>query len=628
MDPLHDSPENDSSSGESNSTFGRELDLRRPSPRRNGPIAIAPLMKPRRFALVSALERTLRAFSPAERLFLYVLTIVLGVSTLALLYGANASVSVRVPSHGGALVEGEIGPARFVNPVITMSQADEDLTALVYSGLMRARADGSFVPGLAQSYDISADGLTYTFKIRPDAKFQDGSPLTSADVLFTVHLAQDPTIKSPHRADWEGVAVSAPDSQTIVFKLPKAYAPFLENTTLGILPEKLWKNISAEEFPFSPLNTHPIGSGPYKASNVDTDSTGSVTRYDLVPFNEFTIDKPYLGRITFLFYPNESELVQALNGHKIDAIAGLSADQVAAIKRTDVRFLTSVLPRTFGIFFNQSHNPVLGDASVRNALNQAIDKQGLVNSVLHGYGVPLQGPIPPGIIDSSAPPASHIDASSTPAFTDATLNQARATLTSGGWSYASSTGMWTNSKKQQLSFSVATADAPELVATANAVAEAWRALGAKVSVQVYPLSELNTSIIRPRNYDAILFGEVVGRDLDLFAFWHSSQRNDPGLNLSLYTNAQADTLLTQARATTDRAAREKLYSQFSTQLAKDTPAVFLYAPEFVYVVPAELRGVELGALNQPSDRFLGAYTWYTDTERVWSIFSKDSQGVI
>ena len=140
-------------------------------------------------------------------------------------------------------------------------------------------------------------------------------------------------------------------------------------------------------------------------------------------------------------------------------------------------------------------------------------------------------------------------------------------------------------------------------------------------MQVYPIAELNESVIRPRAYDAILFGEVVGRELDLFAFWHSSQRNDPGLNLSLYANTKADTLLTQARATIDAGARLKLYEQFADVVQSDVAAVFLYSPEFVYVIPDNLQGVSLASLTSASERFGNAHEWFTDTESVWQIFT-------
>ncbi|OHB20482.1 MAG: hypothetical protein A2854_02345 [Parcubacteria group bacterium RIFCSPHIGHO2_01_FULL_56_18] len=574
---------------------------------------------------VRSLESLLRALSPSERLVLYGLSILLAVSALALLAALNSSVSVTVPAPGGELIEGEVGSARFINPILTISQADDDISKLVYSGLTRSHPYG-IVPDLAESYEISEDGTTYTFTLRAGATFHDGTPVTADDVLFTIAAAQNPDVKSPRRADWDGVQVSSPDARTVVFKLAHAYAPFIENTALGILPKHVWKDVPAEEFPFSPANTRPIGSGPFRIESVSTDATGSATRYSLVPFKAFALGTPYLKRITFIFYPNQDAMLEAFDAGKIDAIAGVTPADLQSLKRSSFDFVHVPLPRVFGVFFNQSHSTVLADASVRQALEAAVDKKYLVDSVLGGYGAMLEGPIPPGVIGAaqSAIPGPYDARAEGTAPTSATSTYAaaaRTILTRGGWTFDEADGVWTK-KKTELSFTIATADEPELVATVQALAEAWQAAGIKVTVQVYSLSELNTSVIRPRQYDAILFGEVVGRTADLFAFWHSSQRNDPGLNLSLYANSRVDSLLTQARATNDAQDREKLYTQFAATLVKDDPAIFLYAPEFLYVVPGGMHGIVLGALTSASERFLNVYEWYTDTEEVWSIFSK------
>jgi len=583
------------------------------------------LVEERSIWRIGGLEGLLRALSPSERLVLYGFSILLAASALALLAGLNSSVSVTVPAPGGELIEGQVGSARFINPILTISQADEDISKLVYSGLMRSLPDGT-VPDLAESYEISEDGTTYTFTLRESATFHDGTPVTAEDVLFTIAAAQNPDIKSPRRADWDGVRVSSPDARTIVFKLAHAYAPFIENTTLGILPEHVWKDVPAAEFPFSPANTHPIGSGPFRIETVSTDATGSATRYVLVPFKDFTLGQPYLKRITFIFYPNQDEMLKAFEAGRIDAVAGITPADLRNLKRRNFDFVHVPLPRVFGVFFNQSHATVLANASVRQALEAAVDKESLVGSVLGGFGASLEGPIPPGVIGVAQPatPAAYETRAGAATTTNATSTRAgdaRAILSRGGWTFSEANGVWTK-KKTELAFTIATADEPELVATVNALAEAWRSAGVKVTVQVYSLSELNTSVIRPRQYDAILFGEVVGRTADLFAFWHSSQRNDPGLNLSLYANSRVDSLLTQARATNDTQDREELYKQFAAAVAKDDPAIFLYAPEFLYVVPRDIHGIVLGALTSASERFLNVYQWYTDTEEVWSIFSK------
>jgi peptide/nickel transport system substrate-binding protein len=583
------------------------------------------LLKERRVRRAQRLETILQNFSPAERLALYALSVVLAISAFALLVLASWSVSTLLPTTGGTLVEGEIAPVRFINPILTLSQADNDLSALVYSGLMRAEPDDSYIPDLAQSYTISPDGTVYTFTLRPNVTFQDGTPLTAQDIAFTIGLAQNPDIKSPLRANWQGVQVSTPDSHTIVFTLPHAYAPFLENTTMGILPKHLWQNVSAEEFPFAPMNMHPVGSGPYKVSSFSTDSTGSATRYDFVPFTNFALGAPYLRGITFIFYQNQAAEIAAFNSHQIDAVAGVSPEQVGALKRSDVAVLDVPLPRVFGIFFNQSRAAVLQDSSVRAALDEAVDKQRLVQVVLGGYGVPLTGPIPPGVL--GAPPQPTVvalpisTAASSSVINTDNIDAAHATLVRGGWTFDKTTNTWKKGKLT-LSFTLSTADEPELVATAQALAGVYKALGVPVSVQIYPLSQFNSDVLRPRQYDAALFGEIVGRSLDLFAFWHSSQRNDPGLNLAMYTSSKVDTLLSLARTTTDADGRDALYTQFQTLVRQDQPAVFLYAPDFLYALPKRINGVTLGALTDSSERFLSVYQWYTETQHVWNFLVK------
>lgn len=590
------------------------------------------LIKERRVRHFAFFENMLASFSQSERLALYICASLLAISAAILLAGLNSAVSVPVPLAGGTIKEGVVGPARFINPLLVLSQPDQDLSMLVYSGLMRALPDGSYVPDLASRYDISEDGTVYTFTLRPGLSFHDGKPLTAADVLFTIALAQNPMIKSVRRADWEGVRVSSPDEHTVVFTLPHAYAPFIENTTLGILPKHLWENVAPEEFPFSTLNTHPVGSGPYRVASLDTDSTGAATRYDLEPFKDFTLSGPYLKRISFLFFPNEEAMIDAWNSRDIDSIAGISPAALASLTRTDAHIVTVPLPRTFGIFFNQNHSSVLTDASVRAALSRAVDTRDIVDAVLGGYGTTLDGPIPPGVIGTIAPatpsPLTHKEAPSEAATEEESpADAARALLTKGGWKFTPAQqgdegkGVWTK-KKDTLSLSLATADEPELVASAEKVAEQWRDIGVQVEVQIYSLSELNTNVIRPRSYDALLFGEVVGRSVDLFAFWHSSQRNDPGLNLAMYANSKVDALLAEARTTTDMHDRETLYKKFESIVEEDAPAVFLYAPHFIYVVPEEIQGIQLGALSTPAERFLNVHQWYTQTELIWSIFSK------
>ena len=165
-----------------------------------------------------------------------------------------------------------------------------------------------------------------------------------------------------------------------------------------------------------------------------------------------------------------------------------------------------------------------------------------------------------------------------------------------------------------LAISLYTADVPELKLTAEAVRKAWADLGVDVEVKIFDPSELYQNVIRTRSYDALLFGEAVGKDNDLYAFWHSSQRNAPGLNVSMYANSKADKILESIRSSSDVAARAAYWGQFEQVIAADAPAAFLYAPDFVYAVPKSLQGVDLGVITSPTDRFASVSDWYTETE--------------
>ena len=145
----------------------------------------------------------------------------------------------------------------------------------------------------------------------------------------------------------------------------------------------------------------------------------------------------------------------------------------------------------------------------------------------------------------------------------------------------------------------------------------------KVDIKTFEAGNLNQAVIRPRKYDALLFGQIINHESDLYAFWHSSQRKDPGLNVAMYTNVKVDKLLEDASITADSVARIKKYIEFEDEIKKDMPAVFLYSPDFIYVVSKNLKGNSIDYVSSPKDRFSDVYAWYTDTENVWKIFARN-----
>jgi peptide/nickel transport system substrate-binding protein len=202
--------------------------------------------------------------------------------------------------------------------------------------------------------------------------------------------------------------------------------------------------------------------------------------------------------------------------------------------------------------------------------------------------------------------------------------EARSFLETKGWKWNETEGALARTSGKEtivLAFSLSTANAPDLRATAEFLRSTWERMGAKVEVKIFEQGDLNQNVIRPRKYDALLFGEVVGRELDLFAFWHSSQRNDPGLNIALYANSVADQHLETLRTSTDLTEKRTSYQKFAEELKKDVPAIFLYTPDFMYIFPERIQGLSLGSIGIPSERFLSAHLWHTETDRVWSFFT-------
>lgn len=579
-------------------------------PRQSAGVSSAGEHAPRRHSSVHA---TVASFPPLYRKLFYTFAAIGGGCVIVFLFVLNGYFLVEVPAYGGTLVEGVVGTPRFINPLLAISDTDRDLTQLVYSGLMRATPDGTLVPDLAEEYSVSADGLVYTFVLREETVWHDGAPLTADDVLFTIGKAQDPLLKSQKRANWEGVTAKKIDEHTVTLTLAQPYAPFLENAAgLGILPEHLWGRVTAEQFGFAKFNESPIGSGPYRIDSVHKDGAGIPLYYDLTPFKRFSLGSPYISKVRIRFYANEEGLLTALNGREIGAVNALAPKNALAFKEMPAFAIkTYRLPRAFGVFLNQNQNSVFAQKSVREALARAVDRDSIVASVLHGFGTALYGPLPPGSLGFTAEPES------------AAVKTAQEILQGAGWTLSEETGIFQKKTKtgtEKLSFSLSVPDTEELRAAAELVKKQWEAMGAAVTLRVFEPGDLHQNIIRPRKYDALFFGEIIGRESDPFAFWHSSQRNDPGLNIALYANITVDTLLTRGRTTLENEERAKIYGQFEDEIAKDIPAVFVYSPDFLYILPAHVRGISAGTVTVPSERFLDINTWFINTDNVWRIF--------
>ena len=561
----------------------------------------------------------LASFSKREWVVFGVLAFIFVLSSLLILENINKSFMVKVPMQGGQISEGILGTPRFINPILAFSDIDKDLVALVYSGLMRKNSDGFLVPDLAEKYEMSPDGLTYTFTLKDNLYFHNEEKLGIDDIIFTIEKIKDPIIKSPHKVNFEGVSLEKIDDKTIIFHLKQPYASFLENMTLGIMPKNLWDKSPIE---LNDANTNPVGSGPYKISKVSKQSSGIIDYYELENFKKFVLGIPYIKNMTLRFYLNEGELIRALKSHAVDQISSIMPQNAEILKEEGYRVESSVLPRVFGLFFNQNQNQLFTNKVIVKAINDAIDKDKIISIVLNGYGIAIDDPIPPNMIvyqklknENDIP-------------RDEVLEKVKSSLAKDGWKIGENNILekTTIEKKKkvvtELRFSISTGNAPELEKSAELIKEDLEAIGIGVDVKTFEIGNLNQSVIRPRKYDALFFGQIINNESDLYAFWHSSQRKDPGLNVALYTNAKVDKILEDAFITVDEQTRIKKYIQFEDEIKKDMPAVFLYSPNFIYVISKNLEGLKMNHLTSPTDRFSNVYSWYTQTDNVWKIFVK------
>ena len=558
------------------------------------------------------------------------------ITVIVMVNKVNNSFMVEIPTEGGKIIEGIIGMPTLVNPVLALTDADKDLTSLVYSGLMRKTSDGSFVNDLAESYTISPDGMTYTFIIKESARFQDGTKLTADDVVFTIEKIKDPLIKSPRRIGWDGVSINKKDDRSVIFILKQPYISFLDNTATGILPMHIWKNITPAEFSLSTLNNvKAIGSGPYKISSVSKNKDGVPEQYDLNKFDDFVLGEPHIKYLSIVSYSNEKDLIDSLLSNRINQASGVSPENANKIQSYGYNINTANLPRIFGLFFNSSNNKILQDKDVIKAFDKALNREDIINKVLNGYADPIHDPIPETIKKDE----------SVKGYLTSSIDEARDILEKSGWKQGvdgvrSKGGSTTVTKTKKvgkktvtekvvvnngpvtkLAFSITTGDTPELKNVANIIKEQLEKLGASIEIKIYETGPLN-NIIRSRNYEGLFFGQIVNHESDLFSFWHSSQRNDPGLNIAMYSNKNVDSLLESAQKTLKNDDRLNKYQDFIKEFNIDIPALLIYSPKYLYATSLKLNNINLGTLTTPSDRFLSIYKWYADTDRIWKIFAK------
>ena len=516
------------------------------------------------------------------------------------------------PERGGSISIGIVGSPRFLNSVLNqINSVDEDVSAAIFSGLMKYNTNGELVPDLAEKYAIGDNGKTYEITLKSNVRWQDGKNLTADDVLFTVQTIQNQDYRSPIRPLWQGIEIEKVSDTVIRFRLKNVYVSFLNNLTFGILPKHLWANVVPSQFALNELNLKPVGSGPYQFNKLQKDKNGTVKSIELKSFNKYFGGEPFISTITFYFYLSEADALTAYKKGEADVFIFSSASNFISIKNTantDYNILPVTLPRYFAVFFNQSQNKFLADKTVRQALTLATDKKAIINTVFGGYGQTADSPllrVMTGYSDQIKSP-------------DFSLDGAKSALAAAGWNDTDNDGVLEVGKNnEKLEITLTTIDWPELAQIAGILKDQWMKLGVKVNLDIKETAKIQNETIKPRQYQALLFGEVLGVEPDLFHFWHSSQKKDSGLNLALYDNPETDKLLSLALEDLDYNSRAQKNQKIASFIINDMPAVFLFTPDYLIAIKKNILGVEFASLNAPSSRFAQINQWYLETHRVF-----------
>lgn len=560
--------------------------------------------------------------------------------------GANLYLYHRVitPAAGGEYVEAIAGSPSVINPLFASgNSADADLAALIFSSLLKTDEQGKLTPDLAEKATLDDKGTTYTITLKKGVKWHDNEPLTAEDVLFTVQSIKDPNFKSPLFSAFRDVQVNLVDEQTIRFTVSTPYAPFPTLLTFGILPEHIWQEIEPRNALLAELNLKPIGSGPYQFVSFSKDKKGAIHEYKLTRFADYYGPGPFIQNLTLKFFGEAGEAAAAVASGNADGFGFLPGALPAAenekLAKNSRQKLLLALPQYTALFFNQEKNPLLADKAVRQALALSIDKQALINQVFPENAQVVNAPILSGMLGfdenlavsafdperaakildeagwkrvepekQTAPAPDAGTAASTPD------EQSQAAGESG---YARVKAVKKGNKSETVTLAVklTAVRKEETMAIARAIAESWAKIGVRTELEPVEAIGIQKDIITPRQYQILLFGQILGRDPDPYSFWHSSQIGPAGFNLAGYDNKEVDKLLVAARAETDENKRQTLYQEFQKKLLADFPAVFLYGLRYNYILPNKIKGAALEKLSHPSDRLANINKWHIKTKK-------------
>ncbi len=570
-------------------------------------------------------------------------TLVALLAVLALLIGAPAIQLASAPASASPspdtaapgfevrpYVEGVVGAPQSVSPLTATTQADRDLVALVFSGLVRNGPGGTLVPDLAERWSVDGAGKTWTVDLREDATWHDGTPVTPDDVVFTIETLQDPAYTGPSGTSWSEVNVVATGARQVRFTLTTPLGGFLQALTQPIAPAHLLGDVPVASLGGDPFGERPVGSGPFALTDL-TATSASLVPADLVSGVESPVATPgsspdslttpgptirpsrpvpYLAGIEFRFYDDVDQLVADFRAGDLDGASGLPAAAAVELGGTDgarlVRYPGSTLTAVL-LNLRPGHS-AFSSAAVRTGLLAGIDRAKIGREAFSALAATATGPIPAvsPMFDATADPVVPYSRGAA----EAALKAADWTKGAKGWSLPRA--------KTPLSLEVLSpteASNPGLFATAAAVVGDWKRIGIDAKHVALPPAEFVGDKLSTGSFQVAVADLRIGLDPDLYPLLASSQTLTGGSNVIGVQSAALDTLLEKARAPGSDKVRKAAYSALQKQLASGRYLLPVAFADEVVVLRDTLQGPTPRQVTDGSDRFWDVLTWRLAVDR-------------
>ena len=518
----------------------------------------------------------------------------------------NASIIAPKPQEGGVYVEAIVGKFQRLNPVLDFfNPADQDIDRLIFNRLITFKDRGIPQPELAESWGYSQDGTVFNFTLRSDAFWQDGEPVVSEDIVYTINMLRDGVgiVPDDIRNFWTDIEVKNLSDNTLQFLLPEPFAPFLDYLSFGILPSHLLGDLSFDELINSDFNLNPIGSGPYKFEGfvIEDDQIRGVV---LKANEEYFGKKAFINQIVFRYVDSSQEGLQEYRDGKVQGISSIDQQTLPEVLiEPKLSLFTARKPELMMVLFNLNDQQVsfFQETEVRKALYSGLNRQRMIDTILGGQAILANGPIFPGTW-------AYYDGLKTTPFDS--LN-AITSLKQAGFVISGENNTVRAKEDKELRFELLYPDNDTHRRIAESMQKDWETLGVAVEIRAVPYDELIKDYLEPRNFQAVLVDLNLAHtpDPDPYPFWDQVQATG-GQNYSQWDNNVASDYLEQARVTIDLAERSALYRNFQVVFSEELPALPLFYPVYTYTVSTQVQGIQIGPLFDTSDRFMTITDWY------------------